>query len=156
MSIFAPDFRETHFSNQFNNSKKKQNEDDEQQTTNRDETTINIDQNTPFNDEDGPLEMQLDYKIKTNKNDLKRIYVNQKYFEEINVDGELRTNLVDRKTNYDIYIIDEFPAPKEDSNFYNKTYLCSIAISSECISMNDENCVPRKLVDLIDQDYSHV
>ena len=103
-----------------------------------------------------PLEMQTEYKIKTNKNDLKRIYVNQKYFEEIKVDGELITNLVDRKTNYDIYIIDEFPAPEESKNFYNKTYLCSIAISSECISMNDENCIPRKLVDLNNQDYSHV
>ena len=138
--------------------KKKQNEDDGQQTTINDDqnSTTNEDQKTIFNDEHGPLEMQTEYKIKTNKNDLKRIYVNQKYFEEINVDGELRTNLVDRKTNYDIYIIDEFPAPEEDKNFYNKTYLCSIAISSECISMNDENCVPRKLVDLIDQDYSHV
>ena len=102
------------------NSKKKikQNEDDELPTT-----IINENQKTTINEEHDPLEMQIEYKIKTNKNDLKRIYVNQKYFEEINVGGELRTNLVDRKTNYDIYIIDEFPAPIEDQNFYNKTYL---------------------------------
>ena len=37
----------------------------------------------------GPLEMQKEYKLKTNVNDLKRIYINQKYY-------------LDRKTNYDI------------------------------------------------------
>ena len=38
--------------------------------------------------------------------------------------------------------------------FYNFTYECSIAISSECISSKDEYCVPKKLVDLNFQDKS--
>ena len=55
----------------------------------------------------GPIEMQTEYKITTNKNDLKRIYINQRYYEDINVEGALTKNFVDRKTNYDIYIISE-------------------------------------------------
>ena len=30
----------------------------------------------------GPIEMQTEYKINTNKNDLKRIYINQGYYED--------------------------------------------------------------------------
>ena len=104
----------------------------------------------------GPLEMQLEYKINTNVNDLKRIYINQRYYEDIKKNGILSHNLVDRKTNYDIYIISEIEADEETKLFYNKTYFCSISIASECVSTNDEYCLPKKLVDLIDQDYSHI
>ena len=104
----------------------------------------------------GPIEMQEQYKINTNPNDLKRIYINQKYYEYIKIEGVLSKNIVDRKTNYDIYIISETESDEKTKLFYNKTYLCSIAIASECISTKDEYCIPKKLVDLNDQDYSHV
>ena len=103
-----------------------------------------------------PLEMQTEYKINTNSNDLKRIYVNQRYYEDLKINGILSKLFVDRKTNYDIYIISETESDKETKLFYNKTYFCSISISSECVSSQDGFCVPTKLVDLIDQDYSHV
>ena len=103
-----------------------------------------------------PLEMQIEYKINTNANDLKRIYVNQRYYEDLKINGILSKFFVDRKTNYDIYIISEIESDEETKNYYNKTYICSISISSECVSTEDEFCIPSKLVDLIDQDYSHV
>ena len=105
--------------------------------------------------ENGPLEMQDEYKIKTNVNDLKRIYINQKYYENIKIDGVLTENIVDRKTNYDIYILEKNEAPNEAKYFYNYTYLCAIAISSECVSSKDEYCIPQKLVDLNEQDNSN-
>ena len=102
----------------------------------------------------GPIEMQTEYKIKTNINDLKRIYINQKYYEDIKIDGFLTHNIVDRKTNYDIFVMDKISASDELKYFYNDTYLCAIAISSECISSKDEYCTPKKLVDLNDQNKS--
>ena len=103
-----------------------------------------------------PLEMQKEYKINTNANDLKRIYINQRYYEDLKINGILSKFFVDRKTNYDIYIISEIESDEETKNYYNKTYFCSISISSECVSSEDEFCIPTKLVDLIDQDYSHI
>ena len=126
----------------------------EEETSNIIITTTETDK--PKFEELGPLEMQTEYKIKTNINDLKRIYINQKSYKDIKINGVLSKGLVDRKTNYDIFIFGEIPASEEAKYYYNKTYLCSISISSECLSLLDEYCIPKKLVDLIDQDYSHV
>ena len=104
----------------------------------------------------GPIEMEKTYKINTNVNDLKRIYVSQVYYEDIKFNGTLITRLVDRKTNYDIYVILENEPDEETKYFYNKTYTCSISVASECISSKDKFYIPRKLVDLIDQDYSNI
>ena len=104
----------------------------------------------------GPIEMEKVYKINTNVNDLKRIYVNQRYYEDIKIAGTLTKRLVDRKTNYDIYVISETESDEETKYSYNKIYTCSISIASECLSTKDEYCLPKKLVDLIDQDYSNV
>jgi hypothetical protein len=100
--------------------------------------------------------MENTYKINTNVNDLKRIYINQRYYEDIKFSGSLTKRLVDRKTNYDIYVISETEPDEETKYSYNKIYTCSISIASECISIKDEYCLPRKLVDLNDQDYSNV
>ena len=105
-------------------------------------------------DDLGPIEEE--FKITTNVNDLTRIYVNQKSYENIKVNGQITQTLIDRKTTYDIYIISSKESDEEVKNLYNETYLCAITISSECISTDDEYCIPQKLVDFIDQDYSHV
>ena len=102
----------------------------------------------------GPMEEE--FKIATNVNDLTRIYVNQKSYENIIANGKLTEILVDRKTIYDIYIISSNISDEKTKNFYNETYLCAISISSECISKDDEYCVPQILVDFVDQDYSHI
>ena len=104
----------------------------------------------------GPIEIEETYKINTNANDLKRIYINQKSYEDIKISGSLTKRLVDRKTNYDIYVISETEPDEEAKYSYNKIYTCSISIASECLSTKDEYCLPKKLVDLIDQDYSNV
>ena len=100
--------------------------------------------------------MQTEYKMETNVGDLKSIYINQRFYEDIKIDGILSQNIVDRKTNYHIYVLDEIPASDDEILFYNKTYLCAISISSECVNTQDEYCLPKKLVDFNDQDYSHV
>ena len=120
-----------------------------------DENDINMD----FKDlvsKYGPIETEESYKIKTNVNDLKRIYINQRYYEDIKSSGSLMKFMVDRKTNYDIYVISETEPDQEIKYSYNKIYTCSISIASECLSTKDEYCLPRKLVDLNDQDYSNV
>ena len=120
---------------------------------------IGEDENLDFRDlvsKYGPIEMETTYKINTNPNDLKRIYINQRYYEDIKISGSLTKRLVDRKTNYDIYVISETEPDEETKYSYNKIYTCSISIASECISTKDEYCLPKKLVDLNDQDYSNV
>ena len=117
------------------------------------------DENLDFKDlvsKYGPIEMENTYKINTNVNDLKRIYINQRFYEDIKFSGSLTKRVVDRKTNYDIYVISETEPDEEIKYSYNKIYTCSISIASECISIKDEYCLPRKLVDLNDQDYSNV
>ena len=42
--------------------------------------------------------MQKEYKINTNANDLKRIYINQRYYEDLKINGILSKFFVDRKT----------------------------------------------------------
>ena len=128
----------------------------ERQQQQPNKTANNDDDFSIVSKEHGSLEMQEQYKMKTNVGDLKNIYINQRYYEDIKIDGVLTKNMVDRKTNYHIYILGETPANDEESVFYNKTYLCSISISSECVSTQDEYCLPKKLVDLNNQDYSHV
>ena len=90
----------------------------------------------------GPLENQIEYIIPTNENDLKRIYINQRYYEDISIEGVLSHNLVDRKTNYDIYVIKKIEAKEEEKLYYNYTFYSSIAIASECVSTTDEFCLP--------------
>ena len=121
------------------------------------EIIMNINPEIPkYMKEKGPLEMQTEYKIKTNERDFKRIFINQKYYEDIKIDGFLSNNIVDRKTNYDIFVIKIIESPDELKYFYNYTYFCSISISSECISSKNEYCVPKKLVDLTDLDNSNL
>ena len=114
------------------------------------------DENLDFKDlvsKYGPIEMENTYKINTNVNDLKRIYINQRYYEDIKFSGSLTKRLVDRKTNYDIYVISETEPDEETKYSYNKIYTCSISIASECISIKDEYCLPRKLYNILELYY---
>ena len=112
--------------------------------------TINKDIHTDREENDyiepahGPLEMQTEYKIKTEEGDLKSIYINQRFYEDIKIDGAFSQNLVDRKTNYHIFVMKETEANKEESYFFNKTYLCAISIVSECFSRENETCIYLK------------
>ena len=120
-----------------------------------DSTTSGLSDNNSLFEEFGPLESQIEYKLNINVNHLISIYINQKSYQDIKIDGSLTKNFIDRKTNYYFYPLEEIPSSDKAKYFYNKTYLCSIAISSECLSGKDEYCIPKKKVDLIDQDQSH-
>ena len=39
--------------------------------------------------------------------------------------------------------MDKIQAINEEKYFYNFTYLCAIAISSECVSSTDEYCIQK-------------
>ena len=112
---------------------------------------INLETNI-INNEEEPKKiiksLESLFTINTKVGELKRIFVHQNYYEDKITDGNLTRILVDRKTYYDIYIISEKEADEQTKNFYKKIYTASIAISSQCISINDKECEPKKLIDL--------
>ena len=92
--------------------------------------------------------LQKEFQITTNVGDLKRIYVTQKSTEENILNGNLIKTEVKRNTNYDIYIISEEIADESNKLFYSKMYTCAVSIVSECISTEEGDCQPHRLVDL--------
>jgi len=100
----------------------------------------------PSNKNDPHLETEFEFN--TQVKDLKRIFVEQKYTETVVTDGIEETVAVDRKTNYDIFIISEEPPDEENKNFYNKKYTAAISIVSQCISSEKEDCQPYDLIDI--------
>ena len=97
--------------------------------------------------------LKQEFKINTKINDLRRIKVEQKYKEEILEDGVLNENFVYRITNYDLLFFAEKKSEEYEELYFNKTYTGSIAIASECLSTESENCEPKKYLDLNDQNY---
>ena len=49
--------------------------------------------------------MEIEYQINTKVNDLNRINVRQKYYEDIMIDNNITRIVLYRNTNYDIFII---------------------------------------------------
>ena len=93
-----------------------------------------------------------DYKneffFKTNINDLKRIYISQKLYENMLIDGvQTKIDLI-RNTNYDIFIMSEKEADNENKKFYNKTYTGAILVVNYCMNLENENCELKQLIDL--------
>ena len=89
-----------------------------------------------------------EFDFNTKKGDLKRINVIQKYKEDRIRQGEKITTFLTRITNYDIYIIDEQDSDEENKYYYDKLYTCALSIQSECYSSQNEDCVPKRRVDL--------
>ena len=98
--------------------------------------------------------IETEFKFTTKIKDLKRIFVNQKYKENTLIKGVKSEIFVDRKTNYDIFIISEEDSNEDTKNFYDKMYTAAITIASECFSTKDDNCVPQRLIDLSNTDTS--
>jgi len=78
--------------------------------------------------------------------------VNQKYLENRLYEGKQISRTKERRTNYDIFIISESEPEKGYTNYYNKMYTAAISIVNECISSENENCIPETLVDLTGPD----
>lgn len=89
-----------------------------------------------------------EFEFNTKVGDLKRISVNQKFKEDMLIDGEKVVSFLTRITNYDIYIISEEEPDENNKLFYDKKYTCAISIQSECYGPSKDDCVPKKSVDL--------
>ncbi len=104
-------------------------------------------QETKINDSQ-PIKLETEYQFNIKVHDLKRISIHQKYCEDIMIDNKITKIFLDRKTNYDIYIISKVELNEDEKKYYDKMYTGAISIVSECISKENEICIPKKLVDL--------
>ena len=130
-----------------NKKKKNLNSDDKQENPqNQNDQEIIYYPISPSNKDNPHLETEFEFN--TQVKDLKRIFVEQKYTENVVTDGIEETLFVDRKTNYDIFIISEEQSDEENKNFYNKKYTAAISIANQCISSEDENCQPYNMLDI--------
>ena len=92
--------------------------------------------------------IETEFSFKTVVGDLIRIFVNQQYNITQLIEGQEIKIFSDRKTYYDIYILNATNATKENELFYSTIYTCAISIVKECISKEDQNCVPQTFVDI--------
>ena len=94
-------------------------------------------------------EYQNELIFNTKVKDTKRISINQKSYEDLLINGIKIQMKLFRKTIYDIHIISEKDCDQQNKKYCNKTYNASVAMVSECISLENENCEPKQLVDLL-------
>ena len=92
--------------------------------------------------------LEKEFEIITNVGDLKRVSVVQKSSDEAKLNDNIISTEIKRKTNYDIYTISEEDSNEENKLFYSKMYTLAISIVSECITTDDQDCEPQKLIDL--------
>ena len=95
--------------------------------------------------------LEKEFEILTIPGELKRVFVSQRSIEETKVKGVSILVDVLRKTNYNIYIMDEEEADEENKLFYSKLYTAAISIVSECNTINFDDCEPQKMVDLTEE-----
>ena len=100
--------------------------------------------------------LEKEFEILTIPGELKRVFVSQRSIEETKVKGVSILVDVLRKTNYNIYIMDEEEADEENKLFYSKLYTAAIAIVSECNTINFDDCEPQKMVDLTEKKKNNI
>ena len=100
--------------------------------------------------------LELEFKINFQIFDLKRFLIIQKYNEDMKINGKVIKLSKYRKAYYDLFIISEEDSNEQFKIFYNKTYKASISLVSECSTTENNDCIPQKLVDLSDQNYSKI
>ena len=92
--------------------------------------------------------LENEFTFNTKVHDLKRIKVHQKTYEDHIIDNNTTRLFYNRITLYDMYIISESDSNEDEKIFYDKMYTIAISIAGECFSRENENCEPKKLVDL--------
>ena len=102
----------------------------------------------PYNYEINFEEYANELIFNTKVNDLKRLCMTQKLYEEMKINGISTQMKLIIKRNYDIYIISEKECDGNSKKYCNKTFTASIAMVSQCLSVENENCEPKMLVDL--------
>ena len=103
-----------------------------------------------------PIKLETEYQFNIKVHDLKRIKIHQKYYEDIMIDNNITKIFLDRKTINYIYIISEAYPNEEEKNYYDKIYTGAISIISECVSRENETCIPKKIVDLMNADNNEI
>ena len=115
---------------------------------NKESPILNTSITTPKSNLSNPYKFETEFDFVNKLREPYRIKVEQKYVEEINTNGIMNTQFVDRKTNYDIFIINETNSTKETKNFYDKIYTAAILISSQCIDTKNDKCEPQNILNL--------
>ena len=93
------------------------------------------------------IKIEKEFDIKTKLEDLRHISVLQKTREENIISNIKIANNIIRKTNYDIYFLNEEEAEDSNKLYYSKIYSGIISIESECTSEEDD-CYPQPLIEL--------
>ena len=92
--------------------------------------------------------IESEFAFKTEVKDLIGLNVKQKSTEKITTNGIESTINVNRETNYDIFILSEKDPNEENKNHFNKLYTAAILINSQCVSIKNESCTPKKMIDI--------
>ena len=92
--------------------------------------------------------LESEFEFKTLVGDLRRIQVLQRYDEDRLYEGQEIQRKKIRNTTYDIFIISESNPTEDFIKYYDKRYNAAISIVSECFASEDEECIPKTLVDL--------
>ena len=95
-----------------------------------------------------PSKIETEFKFNNKLREPYYIFVNQNYTEEIMTQGTKTNQFYDRKTGYNIYILNETEATEETKNLYDKIYTAAILISNQCIDTKSNNCEPKSMLDL--------
>ena len=104
-----------------------------------------------------PIETEPGYVFSIKKYELKRFSINENYSEDKIINNTFSNLMIlYRKAIYDFIVISEEEAIEENKKFYNKTYLASVAIASECINRKNKSCEPKRFVDLINKNNRNI
>ena len=97
------------------------------------------------------LKIGKEFDILTKVGDLKSILVTQKVKEETKLNSEIIKSDIIRKTNYNIYFKSEEKSSEEDKKYYNKMNTGIVSIQSECTAIDEDDCGPQTIIDLISE-----
>ena len=95
-----------------------------------------------------PNHIPVEFEFKTEVKDLKSINVKQKYSEKVLTNGVESTINVFRNTNYEIFFLSSKNSTETNKNNYNKLFTAAMLINSQCVSLTEENCTPKKMIDI--------
>ena len=95
-----------------------------------------------------PNHIPVEFEFKTEVKDLKSINVKQKYTEKVLTNGVESTINVFRNTNYEIFFLSSKNSTETNKNNYNKLFTAAMLINSQCVSLTEENCTPKKMIDI--------
>ena len=93
-------------------------------------------------------EYMNELKFNTKVNDIKRLSIIQKSYDDMKINGINSQLSLFSQRDYDIYILSEKECNEENKKYCNKIYTGSIAMVSQCLSLEKEKCEPKIYVDL--------